>query len=420
MLDRMKLRLPSLRNEVSRLSGGQRQAIAIGRAVYFDAKILIMDEPTAALGPEETSKVGELIRELKNQGIGIFLISHDIHDVFDLADRLTVLQPRPGRRHGADGGRVEGRRAVDDHPRPDAGALKASGRGPGTMSIAERDTADRRPRPPLASRARRQSRSPAGDDADLSRPRAGGSSAAPRRRGDRRGSSSCRRRGRSPRRSSPSGSRCAFPGSPASSAGSIRCRRRSRKRSPPSRSPAALKGIRPVATNDNRSIAWMLDARFERCWSLMRDARTGARFPRAEPRRGAARHAFRRAASRHADRARPLRQARHCAMAGSSPGRATSPSSRACRTSPASSPGCSIAPRPAPARPNSGLTPITSSALSGRDRLIWASDWPPLELAADYATWRRVSLELLAGLSADEQAAVLGRNAERIYRLTPA
>jgi D-xylose transport system ATP-binding protein len=91
MLDRMKLRLPSLRNEVSRLSGGQRQAIAIGRAVYFDAKILIMDEPTAALGPEETTKVGELIRELKSQGIGIFLISHDIHDVFDLADRVTVL-----------------------------------------------------------------------------------------------------------------------------------------------------------------------------------------------------------------------------------------------------------------------------------------------------------------------------------------
>jgi D-xylose transport system ATP-binding protein len=91
MLDRMKLRLPSLRAEVSRLSGGQRQAIAIGRAVYFDAKILIMDEPTAALGPEETAKVGDLVRELKAQGIGIFLISHDIHDVFDLADRITVL-----------------------------------------------------------------------------------------------------------------------------------------------------------------------------------------------------------------------------------------------------------------------------------------------------------------------------------------
>ena len=55
----------------------------------------------------------------------------------------------------------------------------------------------------------------------------------------------------------------------------------------------------------------------------------------------------------------------------------------------------------------------------GPDRLIWASDWPPLELASDYATWRRVSLALLAGLWPHEQAAVLGRNAERIYRLAP-
>ena len=121
MLDRMKLRLPSLRNEVSRLSGGQRQAIAIGRAVYFDAKILIMDEPTAALGPEETAKVGELVRELKNQGIGIFLISHDIHDVFDLADRLTVLS------HG----RVVGTVQTADVTKDDVLSMIILGRMPG-------------------------------------------------------------------------------------------------------------------------------------------------------------------------------------------------------------------------------------------------------------------------------------------------
>jgi D-xylose transport system ATP-binding protein len=91
-IDRMKLRLPSLHALVSSLSGGQRQAVAIARAIHFDARVLIMDEPTAALGPEETRKVGELIRELARQGIGIFLISHDIHDVFDLADRLTVMK----------------------------------------------------------------------------------------------------------------------------------------------------------------------------------------------------------------------------------------------------------------------------------------------------------------------------------------
>jgi D-xylose transport system ATP-binding protein len=76
---------------VASLSGGQRQAVAIARAVYFNARILIMDEPTAALGPAETSQVRDLIRQLKNEGIGIFLISHDIHDVFDLSDRIAVM-----------------------------------------------------------------------------------------------------------------------------------------------------------------------------------------------------------------------------------------------------------------------------------------------------------------------------------------
>lgn len=91
-LDRMKLKLPSLTNLVSTLSGGQRQAIAIARAIHFNARMLIMDEPTAALGPEETANVGGLIRELSAQGIGILLISHDIHDVFELAHRLVVMR----------------------------------------------------------------------------------------------------------------------------------------------------------------------------------------------------------------------------------------------------------------------------------------------------------------------------------------
>ncbi len=76
---------------VKSLSGGQRQAVAIARAVYFNAKIMIMDEPTAALGPAETAQVRNLIRQLKEEGIGIFLISHDIHDVFDLSDRISVM-----------------------------------------------------------------------------------------------------------------------------------------------------------------------------------------------------------------------------------------------------------------------------------------------------------------------------------------
>lgn len=77
---------------VSALSGGQRQSVAIARAVYFDARILIMDEPTAALGPHETRMVAELITQLKAEGIGIFLISHDIHDVMTLCDRASVMK----------------------------------------------------------------------------------------------------------------------------------------------------------------------------------------------------------------------------------------------------------------------------------------------------------------------------------------
>lgn len=76
---------------VKSLSGGQRQSVAIARAVHFDARILIMDEPTAALGPAETDEVRLLIHQLKEEGIGIILISHDIHDVFDVADRISVM-----------------------------------------------------------------------------------------------------------------------------------------------------------------------------------------------------------------------------------------------------------------------------------------------------------------------------------------
>ncbi|MDT1064073.1 ATP-binding cassette domain-containing protein [Paracoccus sp. CPCC 101403] len=77
---------------VMALSGGQRQSVAIARAVYFNARILIMDEPTAALGPQETQMVAELIQELKRQGLGIFLIEHDIHAVMKLCDRAVVMK----------------------------------------------------------------------------------------------------------------------------------------------------------------------------------------------------------------------------------------------------------------------------------------------------------------------------------------
>ncbi|MEY2739929.1 MAG: hypothetical protein RL283_31 [Actinomycetota bacterium] len=91
VMKRLNPRFTNLKTAVRSLSGGQRQSVAIARAVHFNAKILIMDEPTAALGPAETAQVRDLIGQLKAEGLGIFLISHDIHDVFDLADRISVM-----------------------------------------------------------------------------------------------------------------------------------------------------------------------------------------------------------------------------------------------------------------------------------------------------------------------------------------
>ena len=91
VMGRLNPRFLNFKSPVHSLSGGQRQSVAIARAVHFNAKILIMDEPTAALGPAETAQVRDLVKQLKDDGIGIFLISHDIHDVFDLSDRIAVM-----------------------------------------------------------------------------------------------------------------------------------------------------------------------------------------------------------------------------------------------------------------------------------------------------------------------------------------
>ncbi len=91
VMKRLNPKFSNFMAPVSSLSGGQRQSVAIARAVHFNARILIMDEPTAALGPAETEQVRALIRQLKAEGLGIIMISHDIHDVFDLADRISVM-----------------------------------------------------------------------------------------------------------------------------------------------------------------------------------------------------------------------------------------------------------------------------------------------------------------------------------------
>ena len=92
VLDQLDIRIPELRHPIRQLSGGQRQAVSIARAVYWNAHLMIMDEPTAALGVPEQLKVLELIRTLRHQGVPVILISHNMQDVFAVADRVIVMR----------------------------------------------------------------------------------------------------------------------------------------------------------------------------------------------------------------------------------------------------------------------------------------------------------------------------------------
>jgi D-xylose transport system ATP-binding protein len=82
----------SIRQHVASLSGGQRQSVAIGRAVMWNSRVVILDEPTAALGVAQTRQVLDLVRRLAEQGLAVVLISHNLHDIFEVADRITVLR----------------------------------------------------------------------------------------------------------------------------------------------------------------------------------------------------------------------------------------------------------------------------------------------------------------------------------------
>ena len=119
VLDRLKIFVPSLSESVINLSGGQRQAIAIGRAIYFNAKILIMDEPTASLAVREVGKVLELIKGLREHGVSVILISHRLQDVFAVTDRVMVL------RHGI----KVGDRSTAETTMDEVGGLMVGARG---------------------------------------------------------------------------------------------------------------------------------------------------------------------------------------------------------------------------------------------------------------------------------------------------
>ena len=92
LLGRLKIRIPDLHQRVRTLSGGQRQCVGIARSVYFNARVIILDEPTAALGVEETRKVLQLVSEMRDQGLAVVMISHNLAHVFDLCDRISVMK----------------------------------------------------------------------------------------------------------------------------------------------------------------------------------------------------------------------------------------------------------------------------------------------------------------------------------------
>ena len=127
IISRLNPNFRDMKKPVRAMSGGQRQTVAIARALYFNARILIMDEPCAALGPAETRMVQETIRRLKAEGIGIFLISHDMSDVFEVCDRITVMK----------NGAVVDTVKVADVTQEDVLGMIILGQKPGTTAVRE-------------------------------------------------------------------------------------------------------------------------------------------------------------------------------------------------------------------------------------------------------------------------------------------
>jgi D-xylose transport system ATP-binding protein len=127
IINRINPNFTQIHLPVRSMSGGQRQSVAIARALYFNAKILIMDEPCAALGPAETRMVMDIIAALKQEGIGIFLISHDMHDVFEACDRVTVMK----------NGKLVGTQQVANVTQDDVLGMIILGKNPTPQAVAK-------------------------------------------------------------------------------------------------------------------------------------------------------------------------------------------------------------------------------------------------------------------------------------------
>ena len=118
LLSRLKIRIPDLGQQVRTLSGGQRQCVSIARSIYFNARVFILDEPTAALGVEETRKVLQLVSEMRDQGLSVVMISHNLTHVFELCDRISVMKT----------GSVVGSRRIADTTREEVLRMIVMGR----------------------------------------------------------------------------------------------------------------------------------------------------------------------------------------------------------------------------------------------------------------------------------------------------
>lgn len=120
LLDRLKINIPNIRQLVRNMSGGQRQCVAIARSVYFNARVIILDEPTAALGVKETQKVFDLVAEMREQGHSVVMISHNLNHVFEMCDRVTVMKT----------GRVAGSRHISEVTKEDVVTMIMTGAPP--------------------------------------------------------------------------------------------------------------------------------------------------------------------------------------------------------------------------------------------------------------------------------------------------
>ena len=161
-LDGLSVRtLQSVRQAVASLSGGQRQTVAIARSVLWNSKLVVLDEPTAALGVAQTEQVLRLVRRLADNGLGVILISHNLNDIFEVADDIAVLylgamvaQVPPSRRHLQPGGRADHQRPLRRHG-PQRPGRRAGGGGPVTTQTQPSAGSDApgEPEPPQVRRS---------------------------------------------------------------------------------------------------------------------------------------------------------------------------------------------------------------------------------------------------------------------------